>query len=58
MHKVKAFGVLVKLDFASLELRSLAAACLFRQKKSTLAETYRKGRDPHSYSAAMIFARP
>jgi hypothetical protein len=45
---------LVIVDYAAIELRTLAAVCLDRYGKSVLADTIKAGRDPHAYTAAMV----
>ena len=47
----KKFAV---IDYAFIELRTLAAICEDRFGTSVLADTIRKGIDPHVYTAAMI----
>ena len=42
------------IDFASVELRTLAAVCQQRYGFSRLADVIRAGTDPHSYTAAMF----
>ena len=43
---------LVTIDFAAIELRTLAAECLHRFGESRLAEVFRAGGDPHGQLAA------
>lgn len=45
---------LLQIDFSVLELRTLAQVCLRRFGKSTLAELFRSGVDPHRYTAALL----
>jgi DNA polymerase family A len=45
---------LVIVDYSAVELRTLAAVCINRFGKSTLAEVFKKGIDPHAYTAAMF----
>jgi DNA polymerase I-like protein with 3'-5' exonuclease and polymerase domains len=42
------------IDYAALELRTLAAVCQHRYGFSRLADVIRAGTDPHSYTAAMF----
>jgi DNA polymerase I-like protein with 3'-5' exonuclease and polymerase domains len=46
--------VLLAIDYAYIELRTLAAVCEFRYGQSELARVIREGRDPHCHTAAMI----
>jgi hypothetical protein len=45
---------LLAIDYAFIELRTLAAVCLQRYGRSVLADVIRQGIDPHAYTAAMI----
>ena len=42
------------IDYAAVELRTLAAVCQHRYGFSKLADVIRSGVDPHSYTAAMF----
>jgi DNA polymerase I-like protein with 3'-5' exonuclease and polymerase domains len=42
------------IDYAAIELRTLAAVCQARFGFSKLADVIRSGTDPHSYTAAMF----
>ncbi|MFN9603687.1 MAG: DNA polymerase, partial [Planctomycetota bacterium] len=42
------------IDYAAIELRTLAAVCQQRYGFSKLADVIRAGTDPHSYTAAMF----
>lgn len=46
--------VLFAIDFAALELRTLAAVCLKKYGKSALADVINQGVDPHAYSYCQI----
>jgi hypothetical protein len=48
---------LLAIDYAFIELRTLAAVCLQRYGHSVLADVIRQGIDPHAYTAAMIHGR-
>ena len=50
-RKGKKYAV---IDYAYIELRTLAVICEKRFGKSVLADTIRQGIDPHVYTAAMI----
>ena len=41
--------VLLAIDYAALELRTLAAICLKKYGKSQLAEVINQGSDPHAF---------
>jgi hypothetical protein len=45
---------LLAIDYAFIELRTLAAECEARYGHSRLAEVIRTGRDPHAYAAALL----
>jgi hypothetical protein len=45
------------VDYAFIELRTLAATCLRYLGSSRLAETIREGRDPHVYTAALFMGQ-
>lgn len=47
-------AVLLTVDFAAIELRTLAAVCEKTFGFSRLAEVFRQRVDPHSYTAAMF----
>ena len=47
-------SMLLILDYAAIELRTLAAVCEDRFGGSTLADTIRQGIDPHEYTAALL----
>lgn len=47
---------LLQVDYAALELRTLAAVCLQRYGRSRLAELFRDGVDPHKYTAALLLS--
>ena len=46
--------VFLIIDYAAIELRTLAAVCQQRYGFSKLADVIRAGTDPHSYTAAMF----
>jgi DNA polymerase I-like protein with 3'-5' exonuclease and polymerase domains len=46
--------VFLIIDYAALELRTLAAVCECRYGYSMLGDTIRAGQDPHCYTAALI----
>ena len=46
--------VLLAIDYAALELRTLAAICLKKYGKSQLAEVINQGSDPHAFSYCKI----
>src|SRR5262249_40690961 len=46
--------LLMAVDYAAIELRTLAAVCEARFGYSRLADTIRDGIDPHCYTAAML----
>ena len=48
---------LLAVDYAFIELRTLAAVCEARYGNSTLADVIRAGRDPHAYSAALLLGQ-
>jgi DNA polymerase I-like protein with 3'-5' exonuclease and polymerase domains len=50
--------LLLAVDFAFIELRTLAAHCLKMYGKSELANVIRAGSDPHAHTAAMIVGVP
>jgi DNA polymerase I-like protein with 3'-5' exonuclease and polymerase domains len=45
---------LLAVDYSYVELCTLAAACEFRYRSSTLADVIRGGTDPHVHTAAMF----
>jgi hypothetical protein len=45
---------LLAVDYACIELRTLATVCEVRFGKSVLADVVRAGRDPHAYTAAIL----
>jgi len=45
---------LLSIDYGTLELRTLAQTCLTRFGKSSLADVFKAGGDPHIYTAGMI----
>jgi DNA polymerase I-like protein with 3'-5' exonuclease and polymerase domains len=45
---------LLQIDYSVLELRTLAQICLNRYGKSVLADLFREGVDPHSYTASLL----
>lgn len=45
---------LLSIDYGTLELRTLAQTCLTRYGRSSLAEVFQDGGDPHIYTAAMM----
>jgi hypothetical protein len=45
---------LLAIDYAAIELRTLAAVCWKRYGHSVLADVIKRGIDPHAYTAAMI----
>jgi hypothetical protein len=46
--------LLLAVDYAFIELRTLAAVCLLRHGSSDLAEVIKAGADPHAHTAAMM----
>lgn len=46
--------VFLIIDYAALELRTLAAVCEDRIGYSVLGDTIREGRDPHCYTASLL----
>lgn len=48
----------ITVDYAFIELRTLAATCLHQVGFSTMAEVIKKGIDPHAYTASMIKGVP
>lgn len=48
--------LLLIIDYAFLELRTLAAVCEAKYGKSVLANVIREGVDPHVYTAALVNA--
>jgi hypothetical protein len=50
--------LLLAVDYSAIELRTLAAVCLKRYGRSVLADVFRRGVDPHCYTAAMILGVP
>jgi hypothetical protein len=50
--------LLLAVDYAAVELRTLAAVCLKRYGRSVLADVLRRGVDPHCYTAALILGVP
>jgi DNA polymerase I-like protein with 3'-5' exonuclease and polymerase domains len=46
--------LLLSIDYAAIELRTLAAVCRQRYGFSKLADVIQQGTDPHSYTAAMF----
>lgn len=46
--------VFLGIDYAAIELRTLAAVCERRYGRSQLAEVIKKGIDPHSFTASMF----
>lgn len=50
--------LLLKIDYAAIELRTLAATCLRWLGRSRLAETFNAGMDPHSFTASMLVGEP
>ena len=49
---------LLQIDYSVLELRTLAQICLRRYKRSVLADLFRRGVDPHRYTAALLLGKP
>src|SRR5262249_49151603 len=49
---------LVVADYAAIELVTLSAVLLKKYGKSVLADVIRAGRDPHSYTAALVSGQP
>jgi DNA polymerase I-like protein with 3'-5' exonuclease and polymerase domains len=45
---------LLQIDYSVLELRTLAQICLKRYGKSVLADLFKRGVDPHRYTAALF----
>ena len=45
---------LLAIDYAAIELRTLAAICEHRYGSSVLAQVVRDGTDPHAYTAALF----
>jgi DNA polymerase I-like protein with 3'-5' exonuclease and polymerase domains len=48
---------LLAVDYAAIELVTLAAVCEARYGRSVLADVIREGRDPHAYTAAILLGR-
>lgn len=48
---------LLQIDYSVLELRTLAQICLRRYGRSTLAELFKQGVDPHRYTAALLLGQ-
>lgn len=46
--------LLYTVDYSFIELRTLAATCVARYGKSTLADVIKSGRDPHTHTASII----
>ncbi len=46
--------VLIGADYSAIELRTLAQVCLARYGRSTLADVFHRGDDPHVITAASI----
>lgn len=46
--------VFLTIDYAALELRTLAAECERRYGESVLADVVRSGVDPHAYTASLL----
>jgi DNA adenine methylase len=51
-------NLLLSVDYAYVELVTLAAELLKRYGRSTLAEVIRNGVDPHEYTAALLLGMP
>lgn len=49
---------LLTIDYAAIELRTLAAVCYAMFGSSVLGDVIKAGRDPHAYTAAMINGVP
>ncbi len=47
-------NMLVIVDYSAIELRTLASVCIDRFGFSKLGEVFKKGIDPHAYTAAMF----
>jgi DNA polymerase family A len=50
--------LLLDVDYSFIELRTLAAVCLHRYGRSTLADVIKAGRDPHAHTAALLLDVP
>jgi hypothetical protein len=50
--------LLLAVDYAAIELRTLAAVCVKRYGRSVLADVIKRGVDPHAYTASMILGVP
>lgn len=50
--------LLLAIDYSYVELRTLAAVCEAWFGKSQLADTIRRGIDPHCFTAAMLLGTP
>jgi len=48
---------LLQIDFSVLELRTLAQVCLRQFGRSALADLFRRGVDPHRYTAALLLGQ-
>jgi hypothetical protein len=54
IFRPRAGHQLITADYSAIELRTLAAICEQRYRKSVLAHVLREGRDPHTFTASLI----
>lgn len=54
IFKPRAGNLLLIVDFAAVELRTLASVCELRYGKSAMADVIRSGKDLHTHTASLV----